>query len=301
MFSKINLNWKFIFSGILVLFRCFGLFPVKSDSNQKKPSKIFNWILIAWSLINLVFVGVLIYFTVKRFMNDDSDLVNFNNILTFSIVALTQFVVLIESLLARNNFLKIWNNVCAADDLIEKMIDGYDEVLNKFYKRICIKIISYLIATFVLEALIIFNVKGDASWTFMWSVCIIPLTVSRLRHLQFAIYIDILACRFQVIKKELKTIVMLTKVQSNELLEKNSSFIEALFIKINGIKKIYYTLWEISLLINRTFGFSQISNFLQNFVQLTCDLYVMYSFLYLNDLTYIFGEQSINSHLFKNN
>lgn len=290
MFSKIKINWKSIFHGILALFRCFGLFPIKNDSNQKNSSKFFNWILIGWSILNVALVGVLIFFTCKKFMNDESGLVDFNNILTFSIVALTQFVVLIESLLARNNFLKIWNNVCVADVLIERMIDGYDEVLNNFYKRICIKIISYLITTFVLEMLIIFNVSDDANWTFMWSVCIIPLTVSRLRHLQFAIYIDILSCRFKVIKKELKSIVMFTKMESNQLVEKNSAFVEGLFKKINEIKKIYNTLWEISLLINTTFGFSQIANFLQNFVQLTCDLYVMYSFLYLNNLKYILGE-----------
>lgn len=295
MFLKINLNWKFIFEAILASFRCFGLYPVKNDSNGIKSNKFFNWILIAWSLLNVAFVGVLIFFTCRRFLNDESDLVNFNNILTFSIVALTQFVVLIESLLARNNFLKIWNNIFAADELIGEMIDGYDEVLNNFYKRTCIKVISYLIATFVLETLIIFNVKADASWSFMWIVCIIPLTVSRLRHLQFSIFIDILGCKFQVIKKELKSIVMLTKVESNHLLEKNALFVDGLYKKINAIKKIYNTLWEISLLINRTFGFSQIANFLQNFVQITCDFYVMYSFLYSNNLTYIIVEQSMNS------
>lgn len=243
-----------------------------------------------WSALNIFFVGVLIYFATNKFVNDKSDFVNFNNILTFSIVALTHLVVLLESVMTNKNFIKIWNNIYLSDSLIRTMIDGYENILNNFYKQKSMKILSYIFFTFSLELFIILNIKNDKDWTCMWLICVFSLTVSRLRHLQYTLFIDILSCRFQIIKNELKAIVVITKIESNQLIDRNLAFCEGLFNKINAIKKIYNVLWETSLLFNRTFGFSQITNFLQNFVQLTCDLYILYSFLYVNDLTYILGK-----------
>lgn len=292
MIQNFKLNWKLYFHGIFVLFGCFGLYyPVKKNNKQAAwISNILNKFLIAWSLLNILFLGVLAFYTCNKFLDDKSDLMNFNNILTFSIVLLTHFIILNESLFVNQNFDKIWKNILISDALIGKMIEGYEIILEKFYKQTFIKIISYIIVTFILEISIIFNIKNDLNWSFMWLICIIPLTVSRFRHLQYTIYTEILACRFKIIKNELKTIVRITKIESNQLITKNSSFTEGLYNKINGIKKIYNVLWETSIIINKTFGISQIANFLQNFVQLTCDLYVLYSFLYANDLTYIIGE-----------
>lgn len=294
MLKKEVINWKLIFLGIFALFRSFGLCPIKND--KYRGSEVFNRILIVWSFFNIGVVGALIYITCVKFVHDQSDnLVNFNNILTFSIIILTHFIVLIESLWTRNNFIKIWKNIEMCDVLIRKLIDGYDEILKSFYKKVSIKILSFVIITCVLELLIIFNIQNDASWSFLWKVTFLSSTVSRFRHLQYTIYIEILACRFKIIKRELNSIVMLTKVQNNQLISRNFQFIEGLSNKINSIKKIYSINWEISLLINKSFGISQIANFLQNFVQLTCDLYVMYSFLYVNDLTYIKGNYFLNS------
>jgi hypothetical protein len=104
------------------------------------------------------------------------------------------------------------------------------------------------------------------------------------------LHVDVLTCRFRVIKNELKAIVAFTRIENNQLLAKNAIFYDGIYNKISGIKKVYNILWESSLLMNKSFGISQIANFLQNFVQLTCDLYLMYAFLNVNDMTYILGE-----------
>lgn len=147
--------------------------------------------------------------------------------------------------------------------------------------------------TTLLELGVIFNILDDVNWTFMWVACILPLTVSRLRHLQHSLFIEVLSCRFRVIKMELKSIARLSKLESNQLIAKNYAFYDGLFNKISSIKKVYNILWETSLLINKSFGISQLTNLLQNFVQLTCDLYMMYSFLYYNDFDKIPGNYQI--------
>ncbi|KAG5674525.1 hypothetical protein PVAND_004487 [Polypedilum vanderplanki] len=164
------------------------------------------------------------------------------------------------------------------------MIDGYDEMLKSFYKRTAVKIIGYIFITALLEMGAILNILSDKYWTFMWITCIVPLTVSRFRHLQHLLFIDLLSCRFRVIKEELKNIARFTKLENNKFITKNNSFYDGLYNKIYSIKMEYNILWETSLLINKSFGFSQLLNLLQNFVQLTCDLYSLYSFLYVNNL-----------------
>ncbi|XP_049548384.1 putative gustatory receptor 2a [Anopheles darlingi] len=55
------------------------------------------------------------------------------------------------------------------------------------------------------------------------------------------------------------------------------------------IKGTYLALWQAVLALNDCCVHSQLANLLQNFIQCTCDLYSMYSLLYLNQFGDIFG------------
>ena len=267
--------------------------PVKLKvSIKEKESQIVQLLLYFWSFLHLCFVIFLTYFTFYHFLNtlDDPEFGSFNINLKFSIMVCTHFVILVESLMTRGNHVNIWLRMDMADNLIGNLIPNYLETKKMFFKKAVKKIVFCLLFSAVLELIIIANIQNNASWTFSWFVSIVPLMMSRVRHLQHSLYINLLANRFKVIKKELKAIVKLTKLGDNILIEKNANYHEKLFHKINDIKNIYNTLWESSLLINRSFGLSQLSNLLQNFIQLTCDLYLIYSILYKNNLDYILGE-----------
>jgi hypothetical protein len=294
--NLIKINWLAVFNVPLAAFRLFGLCPIKVDDASKRSENAFfiNIILIVWSVFQFLLIGVLTFCVCIKFMHDESsDLANFNNMLTFSIIALTHAVIIVESAVVCRNFIAIWANMRLVDGLINAMISEYDEILRNFYKRTAIKVIGYIFMTALLELAVIFNIRGDNNWTFMWCACVFPLTASRLRHLQHLMFIDVISCRFRIIKRELKAIVRLTKLENNQLIVKNFSFYDGLFNKISSIKKVYNVLWETSLLINKCFGLSQLSNLLQNFVQLTCDLYSMYSFLYVNDLDNILRKTRV--------
>ncbi|XP_052895448.1 putative gustatory receptor 2a [Anopheles moucheti] len=56
-----------------------------------------------------------------------------------------------------------------------------------------------------------------------------------------------------------------------------------------AIKSTYLTLWHAAKDLNGSCVYSQLANLLQNFIQCTCDLYSLYSLLYLNQLGDIFG------------
>jgi hypothetical protein len=294
MFLRVNFNWKFVFNVLLGVFRFCGLCPIKIDLKEKS-TKFFspvNIILLIWSLIHIAVVVILMVFGFKAFIADDYGISDFNNILKFSIMILTHFLAIVESIFVRENFVKIRGQMNYIDELLHTMLPDYEEKLKNSYRKTSRKIIIWLTIAITLELIIIANIRGSPSWTFMWGISIIPLMMSRMRHLQHTLYIDMLSCRFCVIKNELKSIVKFTKMESNKLVTKNFHFYEGLFRKISTIKNVYNKLWETSLFINRSFGVSQLANLLQNFIQLTCDLYLLYSFLFNNNFTYILGNFS---------
>lgn len=320
MLSTFNINWHFIYKGLLTLFTICGLSPLKIHADgaakAQRQIRIYNILLTLWSFFHLAILTDIIFIAVRCFLAGDIDgISDFNNVLKFTIMALTYFVAIVESLIVRRNFILIWEKVTQIDESFASLIPNYaSKTLQLFHRKTARKILICLTFTVIVELIIAVNVRTNPSWHFMWCISIIPLTMSRMRHLQHTFYVDILACRFGLIKRELKSIVKMTRVESSELLMKNPAFYDGLFKRLSRIKNVYNVLWETSLIINRSFGVSQLwvwffpcmrecpanfncrfrANLLQNFVSLTCDLYLVYSYLYRNDMKYILGKTFIN-------
>lgn len=327
MLSTFNINWHFIYKRLLTLFTICGLCPLKipaySGAKAQRQIRISNILLTLWSLFHLAILTNIIFIAVRSFLAGDIDgISDFNNVLKFTIMALTYFVATVESLIVRRNFISIWEKVTQIDESFASLIPNYaSKTLQIFHRKTARKILICLTFTVIVELIIAVNVRTNPGWHFMWCISIIPLTMSRMRHLQHTFYVDILACRFGLIKRELKSIVKMTRAESSELLMKNPAFYDGLFKRLSRIKNVYNVLWETSLIINRSFGVSQLwvlffhtfndmrewpvnftychfipsrANLLQNFVSLTCDLYLVYSYLYRNDMKYILGKTFIN-------
>lgn len=261
MFSHFSFNWKLIFDGLLELFTVFGFCPIKIDRNSSRKSenfKSFNLILLLLSLFHIIVVILIVFFAFKAFSSANSEVGSFNIILKFSVMVLTHFAAVVESVVVRKNFEEIWMRINQIDESLNLMLPDYRAVLKTFYKKASKKIVLVLLLTVIIEVYIISNISSVYSWTFMWSISIVSLTMSRLRHLQHTLFIDLLTCRFQVIKKELKAIVKITKMESNAFVVKNMNFYNSLFRKLSTIKNVYNTLWETSLYLNRSFGVSQL-------------------------------------------
>lgn len=285
----LRINWETLFNGLLGLFSLCGFCPTLIDKSRKY-FVVLNIILVAWSFVHVAVAITLAIFAFQTFMLDDSGFASFNNILKFSIMVLTYFATCLESFFSRNNFVEIWTRIKTADDLIQNLLPNHISNLNKFYKDTTRKIILAMLFTIGIELIIISNVYDVYNWRSMWIISIIPVIMSRFRHLHHQLFIELLSYRFRVIKTELKSIVRYTKIEDNKSINKNFLFYDGLFKKLSTIKSVYNTLWETSLLINRSFGVSQLINLLQNFIQLTCDLYMVYSFLYKNNMTHITGN-----------
>lgn len=297
MFIPFRINWEVVYSFLLGVFSFFGLCPVSTRNVAQPKVDSINFVFLLWSAFHLVFAVAIAIMTAQIFVyhsNDANDatigVVSFNNVLKFFSLTLTHVVTIVESVYVRKNFIEIWQRVHTIDDMLGNIIQDYNKTRKGFLKATSRKIIICLLLTSAIEITIIAKIHAIADWSLIWWVLITPLTFSRLRHLQHTLYIDLLASRFRTMKRELNQIVKLTKLDHSKIMPRTLHFYDGMFKRISTIKNVYNITWETSLFINRSFGLSQLVNLLQNFIQLTCDLYLVYSFLYNNSLEYIIGN-----------
>lgn len=232
MFVELSVDWSVAYSLLLGIFKFCGICPIQLQQNKKhkKKNEIVNILLIVWSSFQLLLIAALTFFVFGEFSStESSELASFNNVLKFSMMVLTHFVAILESIVMRKNFISVWEQIATVDNLIENMIENYSKMQKTFYKKTSRKLIFCIIFAIVFELIVIANVFKLEVWTFIWCASILPLMMSRMRHLQHTLYIDLLTYRFKVIKKELKAIVKLTKIESNLLIAKNTFYHDKLF------------------------------------------------------------------------
>ncbi|XP_053673505.1 gustatory receptor 8a-like [Anopheles nili] len=134
---------------------------------------------------------------------------------------------------------------------------------------------------------------GNPPQRVTWCLTVSSLFVIRMKHLHHAYHIDRLAARFDILREQLESLIgsaadnlgewsALLKSHRNGPRESNQR-------RIFTAKGTYLALWRASKDLNECCVYSQLANLLQNFIQCTCDLYTMYSLLYLNQISDIFG------------
>lgn len=277
------------FIGILFYFQLMGMCPLPLNfSTNNGTVKFFRNIFIAWSLFNIICVAslavVCFFLNDKLFLKHDT-IGRFNDILKFSTTILTHLTILIESLCTRDQQRSIWQKFQIVDQNFSKIDIDVIERNKIFYRKFVIKFFLWFGLAAIAEIFIISFIRDDTQYQRYWFLTIISLVISRSRHLQQNLYVDMLTFRFKIIKKELKEIVK--QSQKDPFSQKEEIYNKILLTKVKYIKEMYNILWEISVHINKGFGLSQLANLMQNFIQLTSDLYWIYSALYKNNFTNI--------------
>lgn len=272
------MEFSTLFKLILGLFYLTGMVPKsvhrdKSLSNGSDHHK--NLTLTCWSLLSLTALCILIaiVFTSEGVFGQHNYIGEFNDMIKVATIYATHLIILVEAFLSRHELSEFMHKISEVDakllyqlNLAQTRPDPHRSFVKKFSGN--------FITIILAEIVIIASVQDDPLWTNLWYLSIISLTIGRLRHLHLMLHVDTITFRLKIIRKELQQIVV--------------SKDRASFHKLCVMKGSYNTLYECCSHINFSFGFSQLCNFMQNFIQLTCDLYWIYSVLYRNDLAYIF-------------
>lgn len=288
---------EILFKLIIKFLQLCGMCPISLNfQSTNNKTSIRNSLFTIWSIIIMIVIIVYVILTIcvlkDTFLEQKSRVGKFNDIAKFCTTMLTHFIIVCESLLTKQHQYLMWQKIVDVDHCFDKMdIQNITIYKQKFHQYYVIKFFLYILMTITIEIIIITSIRGDLEWQSYWYSVIFSLMMTRIRHLQQSLFIDLLTSRFSIIKCELKQIVHFSRKQ----LFTNKDDIESVKVieKLKYSKLSYNILYEICYHLNKSVGYSQLANLMQNFIQLTSDLYWIYFVLNKNSFTNLLGKYII--------
>uniref|UniRef100_A0A182NZB8 Gustatory receptor n=1 Tax=Anopheles dirus TaxID=7168 RepID=A0A182NZB8_9DIPT len=241
--------------------------------------------------------------------------INFIPFIKSSVTIVAHLAVLLEALLARGVYRGLDGRLAAVDGTLRGLV-GVENV-RAGRARFRNKLLLFGAFCGAIELGILAMVYGSRVQRAVWWLTVPSLVVIRMKHLHHAYHIDRLAARFGVLREQLEALVGSPSSPGHRQTstgEKNAPVVERWTFRptdaLKGpsksldygetqrtdhlrrvlvVKGTYLTLWHAAKDLNGCCVYSQLANLLQNFIQCTCDLYSLYSLLYLNQFDDIFG------------
>lgn len=239
--------------------------------NLTKTNKFYkSYFMMFYSIVLILMsLSVLTSVTFKRYSILETDVFISGNIM--SVVHLigiwiSHLITLIESLIKRRQQIEFLEKLREIDYIFEKRI-GY----NFKYKSLQRSIIFHMIGWGSLYTLLesyLFILLLDVDYKFgrflrNWAIHMIPFSFCCLRYFQVITYVLFLKLRFRFLNKSL--------VETKHEIE-----------NLTLLKSVYSKLWNLSNLINQSFGLSILINIATNFISITINFYFVFLSLKMN-------------------
>lgn len=274
---------------MLLIFQYVGLYPLSmANATVTREQAAFRTkLLITWSILIIVSVA----FIAVAIITVTNSLNSLNDVAKLSTILFAHFIIVIETLWMRNELSSYFNKLMQVNVDLNEL---FDKSMSKrripsvdSYSR---KFITYLLFASAIELIIIVRVQSDRQWCYYWYISIVPLMVGRLRHMQYAFLADILRVRLSLLRKEIQQLerIATPKIRTTKPADQAANE-KCLLRNIRLVKNIYSNLYEMSVHLSSSCGVSQLINLMQNFIQVTSDLFWIYSVLYRNDSTHLTG------------
>ncbi|XP_052864179.1 putative gustatory receptor 2a [Anopheles cruzii] len=281
---------------------------------------VLSALALLWCTGNIVlYVGVLVFCVSERKWlfadprHPASGRINFIPFIKSSITVVAHLLVLLEALLARNAYRAIDRQLRTIDGQLQRLTDSTASadllLANRRYRN---KLLVFVLFVCTTELGVLAILDTGPVQQAIWYLTVPSLFIIRLKHLHHTYHIDRLAALFGVLCRQLTSIVGGNTVGARDT--KNAGGEDKEFRwnvlhragpsgwptvntsrEVDSVRRMlriestYLALWHTVSDLNRTCVYSQLVNLLQNFIQCTCDLYTMYSLLYLNQFDDILG------------
>lgn len=262
---------------VLQFFRIFGLCPTYHQRTSPRAEFRINIL----HMLNIFLELVLLYicYVYARSMFDFSHTINLI-VDTLQIVAamFTHLVCLLECVYEKHRLRRIWT-------MIMGLVESGGERLRPFLVRrlvryICVLITSFLICTSIEiwimcnAAPVWFRSRAVGQWSFM---------SCRAAFLFYVLHVELLGCVLQMISQELKYVASTSRNQLKSLwLDMNRKETRK---RIIFCKECYSQVYEVSLEMSLSFGWSLICHLMYNFIDITIAIYYNYRRIVLKVLT----------------
>lgn len=266
----------------VIFFFIFGLTPIWKNRRC-------NFVTVGYSLISMALVCFILYLAI--FLNnviEDSALlyaVAYSFLLSISV---THIILLLEAFFKRNAHLEIFNHFDTVDHIFQKKLRRYIP-RNSEKRSIWIRFLSLISIFLVIKTFLIIHLHSQNLLTNFWLHCFFSIFMLRLASLQILLYVRLLRNRLKITNEILVEIVIDNSIKNTNLIhisspeyviENSTVFVisnmrnnNVIFCKMLYLKKVYGQLYEISIQINKVFGWSLLCLTTQSFIDFTSSIY----------------------------
>lgn len=282
---------------ILKFFLIITACPVKvyRKSIQLDSLKLSNPIrLTSFAIISLTIVYFLMIVLVKIFYFNTLN--NFGVWIYLFLVSSTCLVILIESQFTYRYFMRftmIKQNI--EENLVKLCSDELFSVQKFAFVEEYTKLLIFLqFFSWSLNLWTLFRIRNNSNWFFSCFCIMFPTMYTRLRCLQHRFYTSMVFAYVKMIRTKIQDYIF--DLESKELVARQQGKyqfnINSLKIMqdLNLSKRIFTSVFQMTYLINKTFGFSLLMNIFENFVHLLSHLFWIYFKLHREDLDYLLGK-----------
>lgn len=284
-----------------VLFTFFKIITVCPISIVDSPSGIkvkFNKSIRLWAFTVIVLILLYVFVTIilRVFLiNVPSSLNIWNESANVFGIIITCLVTLIETQITYQyltDFLflkrKIENELLT---LCHRKRFDVEKFL--FIRRYWITLTIFQGVALSMEISNIIRIKDDALWRFHCGWLIVPITITRLRCFQHRLYTGTLQLYVKLVRIKIEDCI--SEIKLNESLarqQKRNNFTmnsKSILKDLNLSMCVFTSIYQMTHLINKMFGFSLLMNIFENFIQLLSNLFWIYSKLFYQDLDNLSG------------
>lgn len=147
-------------------------------------------------------------------------------------------------------------------------VTSSERVLS-FKRNYTIKFVSVMIF-FIGSELTVFLLIGEKKqWKNFWACNFIPMMIGRIKHLHYIYLVNLIELNLSVIRWRLDQLINVSSIQNT--VPKNY-----MYKKLKRVREDFSRIWNVVLYMNNGYGIPLLTNFLQNFIQITCDLFWIY-------------------------
>lgn len=283
---------------ILKFFLIITACPVKvyRKSIQLDSLKLSNPIrFTSFAIISLTVVCFLTIVLVKIFCFNTFN--NFGVWIYLFLVSSTCLVILIESQFTYRYFIRftmIKQNI--EENLVKLCSDEWFNAHKFAFVEEYSKLLIFLqLFSWSLNLWTLFRIRNNSNWFFSCFSIMFPTMYTRLRCLQHRFYTSLVFAYVKMIRTKIQDTIF--DLEGKELVARQQGQyqfqINSLKImqELNLSKRIFTSVFQMTYLINKMFGFSILMNIFENFVHLLSHLFWIYFKLHREELDYLLGKE----------
>lgn len=254
------------------LFQFLGFHPILFPEQLKnKNYKFLQKLICSWSWIIFIIthtaLSTVLYFGDFIFSNDNT--AGKANDMLKCLTLYTAFsITIMEKFFQRKKLAKIYRKLDEFEAQTKKLKIIYKNYWTAIRSSFARKFIITLVVSFSMEFLMLFSVGVKTQWQYFWMVNLLPLLACRILLGQYIYYLTIIKFHSLIIRDELQKLVDSSRTRS----DLSDAFLE----RLQAIRNLYGTLYELNRCINEYFTFSMTANFVHEYVQCGCDSYWTY-------------------------